>query len=215
MRQKPDGQHLLVYVALVVVFLFQAVTMARIVVDTVALRRIDSNITVNLKEYLSKAASSAAIPSPTYHFQQITEGPDGVLYSISNGNGLLISFNEGRSWIKRNNGLPHKVVYPFGDASLRHLTSVGVDPVHAGRVAVTTPSEVYLSDDHGITWENIPTQSRDSEKKGWPKAYSYFTSVSLSHINRDSVLVGTSFDGFYETSDRGKNWSDPSEKPSS
>ncbi len=212
MRQKPDGQHLLVYVALVVVFLFQAVTMTRIVVDTVALRRIDSNITVNLKEYLSKAASSAAIPSPTYHFQQITEGPEGVLYSISNGNGLLISFNEGRSWIKRNNGLPHKVVYPFGEASLRHLTSVGVDPVHAGRVAVTTSSEVYLSDDHGITWENIPTQSRDSEKKGWPKAYSYFTSVSLSHINRDSVLVGTSFDGFYETSDRGKNWSDPSEK---
>ncbi len=214
MRQNSDGRYLFVFAALVVVFLFQAVTVARIIVDSVAPSRTDSTVTVNLKEYLSRAASSAAIPSPAYHFQQIAEGSDGVLYGISNGNGLLISFNEGRSWIKRNNGLPHKVVYPFGEATLRHLSSVGVDPSHAGRVAVTSPSEVYLSDDHGITWKKIPTQSRDPEKKGWPKAYSYFTSVSLSHINRNSVLVGTSFDGFYETSNRGKSWSDPSEKAS-
>jgi hypothetical protein len=212
MYHSPNSRYLFLFISLLIVFLFQVITVSRIIIESIPRKQANTEISVGLKEYLSRAASLATAPSPSYHFEQIVEGCEGVLYGISNGNGLLVSFNEGRSWIKRNNGLPHKVVYPFKERALRRLTSVGVDPHREGRIAVTTANEIYLSEDYGISWEKIPTINRNPEEKGWPKAYTYFRSLSLSHSNRDAVLVGTSFDGFYETTDRGKSWWDPSEK---
>jgi hypothetical protein len=212
MMQKPDKWYRFVFVALVVVFLFQIVTLGRIVIDSAVWRKPASTDPISLKDYISAAEARAADPYPVYHFQQIAEDSSGVLYAISNGHGLLVSFNEGGSWIKRNSGLPSKVVYPFEKPILRHLTSLGVDSIQPGRVAVTTPDEVYLSENYGITWEKVPTHHRDPKKEGWPKPYTYFTSVSFSQTEKDSLIVGTSFDGFYKTSDRGQSWSDPSEK---
>ena len=72
--------------------------------------------------------------------EQILEAPSGVLYAISKHRGFLISFDGGDSWVEHNNGLPHRVIYPFTEESrrVRHLTAVNIDPVNEGRVAVTT-----------------------------------------------------------------------------
>jgi hypothetical protein len=137
--------------------------------------------------------------------EQILETPSGILYATSKQRGFLISFDDGASWLERNNGLPHRVVYPFSEESqrIRHLTAVNIDPNNEGRVSVTTADQLYLSEDYGSSWQQIPI--------GKPlRSTSYLTSVALSPWDPDTLLVGTSFNGFFETTDRGASWQDPS-----
>jgi hypothetical protein len=140
-----------------------------------------------------------------FTIEQILQTSSGILYAISEKKGFLVSFDEGKSWLEHNSGLPRRVVYPFDKASarVRHLTSLNVDPLQEARVAVTTADQLYLSEDHGSSWQQIPI--------GKPlRSTSYLTSVALSPRDPDTLLVGTSFNGFFETTDRGASWRDPS-----
>lgn len=127
----------------------------------------------------------------------------GVRYALSRNRGFLVSFDGGQSWIERNHGLSRRRVSPFTDNRVRRLTSLGVDPANDARVAVTMASEVFLSEDYGSNWVSVPL--------GKPlRPVAYFTSVALSPVDPNSLLLGTSFNGFYETKDRGRSWQDPS-----
>ncbi len=140
-----------------------------------------------------------------FTIEQILETPSGILYAISKQRGFLVSFDNGASWLEHNNGLPRRVVYPFSEESgrIRHLTAVNIDPNNEGRVAVTTADKLYLSENYGGSWRQITI--------GKPlRSTSYLTSVALSPRDADTLLVGTSFNGFFETTDRGTSWQDPS-----
>jgi hypothetical protein len=144
-------------------------------------------------------------PAEAFTIEQILETPSGVLYGISKQRGFLVSFDEGKSWLEHNNGLPRRVIYPFVEAAgrVRHLTALNIDPVNEGRVAVTTADRLYLSEDYGSSWRQIPI--------GKPlRSTSYLTAVALSPRDPNTLLVGTSFNGFFETTDRGASWQDPS-----
>ena len=128
---------------------------------------------------------------------------NGIEYAVSEQKGFLISFDRGATWEARNNGLPRRETYPPDNLPVRHFTSIGIDPVDQKRAAVTTRSGIYLTENYGISWEQIPL--------GKPlRKSSYLTSVALSPDNRDTILLGTSFNGFFETDNRGKTWTDPS-----
>jgi len=144
-------------------------------------------------------------PAKAFTIEQVLETPSGVMYGISKQRGFLISFDQGSSWLEHNKGLPRRVVYPFDQAEgrVRHLTALNIDPLHHGRVAVTTADQLYLSEDFGSSWQHIPL--------GKPlRSTSYLTAVALSPRDADTLLVGTSFNGFFETTDRGASWQDPS-----
>jgi hypothetical protein len=152
-------------------------------------------------------------PAPeTRPAEQSPERPDlrqtaatdaGIVYALAGKEGLLVSFDAGRSWLPGNNGLPRSLTYPFDTPRLRRLTSLTVDPANPGRVAVTTAREIYVSENYGGDWRPIPL--------GKPlRSSSYLTAVSFSADDPDSLLVGTSFNGFFETRDRGESWQDPS-----
>lgn len=87
----------------------------------------------------------------------------------------------------------------FRPGNIRKITSFSVDPVNDSRVAVTFASELYISEDRGMNWERIST-SRPIGRN------TYFTSVALSPHDGNSMIIGTSFEGFFETRDRGKTW---------
>jgi hypothetical protein len=126
-----------------------------------------------------------------------------VLYGLSQSRGVLVSFDQGQTWAERNQGLSRRVVYPFSEDRVRRLTGIGVDPLRESRVAVTMASELFLSEDYGASWQQVPL--------GKPLRDSVFlTSVALSPASPDTLLLGTSFNGFFETANRGKSWKDPS-----
>ncbi len=138
---------------------------------------------------------------------------DGTVYGISEDLGFIVTTDGGDTWTQRNAGLPRKVIYPFADEQqMRPLTALAVDALNPARVAVTTARDLFASEDRGVTWERIAAMPTGARQQGWPGSVTYLTSVALSPASRDAFLIGTSFEGFYETTDRGRTWSDPSAK---
>jgi len=144
--------------------------------------------------------SMTAEPTHPYFLQKVS-APDGLVYGITRDKGIFVSTNGGSTWEERSNGLPLRVIYPFTDDPIATLTSIGIDPDHPERVAVTTESGVYLSEDAGLTWTSIPIHDPI-------KPSAYFTSVALSPFDKGALAVGTSFSGIFVTSDKGKSWVD-------
>jgi hypothetical protein len=118
------------------------------------------------------AKEAPAEPRPDLRLQQSVRTAGGITYALSATRGFLVSFDLGSTWIERNQGLSRRMVYPFTEDRVRRLTSLGVDPAHEARVAVTAASELFLSEDYGSTWVKIP----------WGKPLrpsTYFTAVAL------------------------------------
>ena len=121
-------------------------------------------------------------------------------YARTRRAGVLASLDGGRTWEPRNAGLPYRVVHPFPHPpEYRFITALGVDPRNPLRVAATTARGLYLSEDGGGSWQAIPIAAPIR-----PNAY--FTSVAPSPHHPDGLLLGTSFNGVYETTDRGSSW---------
>lgn len=124
---------------------------------------------------------------------------DGKIMGITVSMGFVLSTDNGKTWVQRNNGLPLKIVYPFSGNEYRRLTSLYVDPINPDRIAITDSSSLFLSLDGGWNWEHIET--------GGPvKRSNYFTSVSLDPGNEERIILGTSFNGIFETTNRGGVW---------
>ena len=121
-------------------------------------------------------------------------------YARTRRAGVLASLDGGRTWEPRSAGLPYRVVHPFPHPpEYRFITALGVDPRNPLRVAATTARGLYLSEDGGGSWQAIPIAAPIR-----PNAY--FTSVAPSPHHPDGLLLGTSFNGVYETTDRGARW---------
>ena len=101
----------------------------------------------------------------------------------------MVSFDAGR-----NLGSSEPKVSPSRLlAGVEHpalLTAIGVDPLRPQRVAVTTAAQIFLSEDYGATWRQIPFNNG-----------SVITAVALAPENEGQIMVGTSFAGFYETTE--------------
>ena len=121
-------------------------------------------------------------------------------YARTRRAGVFASRDGGRTWEPRSAGLPHRVVHPFPQPpEYRFITALGVDPRNSLRVAATTARGLYLSEDGGGSWQALPIAAPIR-----PNAY--FTSVAPSPHHPDGLLLGTSFNGVYETTDRGTSW---------
>ncbi|MDC7124509.1 MAG: putative glycoside hydrolase, partial [Spirochaetales bacterium] len=154
---------------------------------------------------------SALIASPDYvdsRFFDINnevETSSGVRYASALNDGFLISKDHGQTWRRINNGLPKKIVYPFNNEEIETLTSIGFNPVNESSLFCTTASKIYISENAGVNWTNLPVKSPISRND-------VLTSVSQSPFNSNAFLVTTTFSGIYETLDGGKTWAEVAPK---
>lgn len=124
----------------------------------------------------------------------------GVYYGISGSLGFLISRDSGRTWQRRNTGFPARILYPFsGNEGVKPLTSFAVFPGNTDRIAAITSSEIYITEDAGLSWKLIPTQDP-------VKSSAFFTCVSFIPQSPNSLLLGTSFSGLFQTDNQGVSW---------
>ena len=144
-------------------------------------------------------AEEAPETIPAGGFEQVVVAGERS-YARSRRAGVFASLDGGHTWQPRNAGLPGRVVYPFPQPpEFALITSLGVDPTNPQRVAATTAAGVYLSEDGAASWQAIPITDP-------VRSIAYFTSVAPSPHDPDALLLGTSFHGVYETSDRGASW---------
>ena len=88
-----------------------------------------------------EAADKQTVRPPRPLFEQTATTGAGIVYAVSRSEGLQASFDGGATWLPRSSGLPRAHTWPFTESRVRRLTSLGVEPRDAGRVAVTTARE--------------------------------------------------------------------------
>ncbi|MCX7031878.1 MAG: hypothetical protein NTU62_17405 [Spirochaetes bacterium] len=165
---------------------------------------------INAQEGLAGAsvapvdAPTAATPEARWAEDLVYRTGSGTLWRISYTEGVLSSTDDGTTWIDRTAGLPRRAVFPFDAPQPPLISSFSADPTDDSRVAITTTEAVYLSADDGATWIRLDVKEplRPNDQ---------LTCVALSP-HGPAVAVGTSFHGFFETSDRGIHWIDLSER---
>lgn len=129
----------------------------------------------------------------------IEEVDSTLLYGVSLRDGFLKSVNGGRSWQSYNEGLPVRMVYPFNNEGIKMLTSITFDVSDPTRILISSPRELFLTENSGLSWEKISLKAPF-------KTSAYITSLALSPSNKNAIIVGTSFSGIYETTDLGNSW---------
>jgi hypothetical protein len=168
--------------------------------------------------YLSAQEGASITPPPVarqqpappaletrYSPDRIYRTASGTIWRVSRDLGVLVSTDDGATWIARNDGLPVRAVYPFTEDKPPIITGLSVDPYNGSRVAITTLDTLFLSEDAGTTWQRVVL-------KDPIRANDQLTCVALAPGNDDGVAVGTSFHGFFQSLDRGRTWtslSDP------
>jgi hypothetical protein len=149
-------------------------------------------------------ATAVATPEARWAPDQVYRTASGTLWRISYAEGVLSSADDGATWLDRTAGLPRRTVFPFDAPQPPLVSSLAVDPTDDSRVALATTEAVYLSADDGSSWTRLDVKEplRPNDQ---------LTCVALSP-HGSAVAVGTSFHGFFETSDRGAHWIDLSER---
>lgn len=149
-------------------------------------------------------APTPASPEARWASDKVYRTGSGTLWRLSYAEGVLASSDGGETWVDRTAGLPRRAVWPFDAPQPPLLSSLAVDPTDERRIAVVTTEAVYLSADAGSTWSRLDVKEplRPNDQ---------LTCVALSP-HGTAVAVGTSFHGFFETSDRGAHWIDLSER---
>ncbi|GAB6088518.1 putative glycoside hydrolase [Spirochaeta dissipatitropha] len=122
-----------------------------------------------------------------------------IRYRSETGQGILVSLDGGRNYESRNEGLPLRVAYPFDRSEFRRVSSIGLDPSNSRRVIIATDDQIFLSDNAGQDWRTVAVPASFNRNV-------IITAVSPSPHNPQHFLMGTSFNGFYETRDGGESW---------
>lgn len=157
-----------------------------------------SGIITPVRTEVSQTGAEAvfAVPMPDRYFKA---APD-LYYGISAARGFVVS-TDGQTWKENNQGLPQKKIYPFRETRPRPLTALGADPLDPLKVAVTTSTRLFFSENGGESWRELPLHAPIS-------VGTYLTSVAVTTIaTKIHILIGTSFAGIYESTNLGGSWS--------
>jgi len=153
----------------------------------------------------ASADSNDKVDSRFFNITRIIETSSGIKYASAIDDGFLVSTDGGKSWERRNAGLPRKIVYPFSDEEVETLTSIGFDPLDESRLVCTTAFGLYVSENSAASWKAV--------RIGSPvRSSNYVTGAALSPFDSDTYLIATSFSGIFETTDGGESWTEIAEK---
>ncbi|MGA2763254.1 MAG: putative glycoside hydrolase [Spirochaetia bacterium] len=159
----------------------------------------------DIRRPLQPARVVKALPLETqYAPDRIYRTSSSAIWRVSRDLGVLFSADAGQTWTEKDTGLPRRVVYPFTADKPPIITGLAVDPLNENRVGISTLDTIFLSGDAGETWQKV-------ELKDPIRANDQLTCLSLAPGDPQGMMVGTSFHGFFETTDGGKTWKSISE----
>ena len=156
----------------------------------------------------ASAPASPAAPPPLetrYAPDRIYRGGPQTVWRVSRELGVMLSTDGGDTWTTRNTGLPTRAVYPFTADMPPVISCLALDPYNPERVGITTLDTLFVSQDAGATWDKV-------ELKDPLRANDQLTCLALAPNSDTTLAIGTSFHGFFESSDRGKTWRSLSEQ---
>ena len=164
-----------------------------------AVARIDSNdgerFETTIMLHQSRAQCVAVDPA----------NPDRV-YIGTFDDGVYRTLDGGETWTQVGGDIPHSRVLSIA-ISPSHRTN-GVNAVFAG----TEPSNLYRSEDDGLTWQAFPELPKLPSSPGWsfpPRPWtSHVRWIAPHYDNPDLLFVGIELGGVMRSTDGGATWDD-------
>jgi len=124
---------------------------------------------------------------------------DGTYLSSCRSSMVQRSFDGGLTWESINKGLPEKYIYPFKEREYRELSNIFCHE-ESGCMVCCGSNFVYFFNPAEGCWRQVPLKAPIKER-------AYFTSVAMKKSEAGfTILVGTSCDGMFLTSDMGNTW---------
>ena len=130
----------------------------------------------------------------------LTRAPGGALFAATHGVGMARSDDQGRTWRWINNGISQ-----FDLWAARAGRWGGRDVVLAGSM----PAHLFVSDDDGETWRELPALRQVASAKQW----TFPPPPRLGHvkeivINNDELYVGIEIGALLRSRDGGASFTD-------
>jgi photosystem II stability/assembly factor-like uncharacterized protein len=129
------------------------------------------------------------------------EPASGTIFASAHNGGIRASTDGGKSWQPRSKGIPFENVYCLNCSCFG-----GQVKLYAG----TEPAHLYVSQDLGITWEEITSLLSVPSKAQWtfpvPPHEGHVKDITIHPRNPDVFYVCVEQGGVFRTRDGGKSW---------
>lgn len=134
------------------------------------------------------------LPSGWINQLSIHPTKSNIFYAATEGAGFIVSENEGKSWIPKNQGL---TTAEEGTVSGFQVRCMALDPVNPDTIYIGMAAfGVFKSTDAGNTWKDINSTLEDT-----------FTKVLIMHPkNTNTVYLGTDGGGVYRYDVANDEW---------
>ena len=133
------------------------------------------------------------------------ENPDRLFAGTFN-DGIFRTLDGGETWQPVGNGVPHGRIPSIAISPSRKVN--GRNVVFAG----TEPSSLYVSDDDGENWHDLPTLRDLPSAPTWsfpPRPWtSHVRWIALSRHDPELIFAGIELGGVMRSTDGGTTWED-------
>lgn len=139
---------------------------------------------------------------PGLHVSSIAEhAPSGMMFAGTHNGGLYASADHGRTWERREQGLPEKEVY-----SLAVVESNGQVRLYAG----TEPAHLYVSTDLGKSWTDLPAIHEVPGTETWtfpaPPHHAHVKHIRPDPSDAQALYVSVEQGGLFKSEDGGQTF---------
>ena len=131
----------------------------------------------------------------------MTEPESGLTFAGAFLGGVMVSADGGKSWEARNNGMTQNNVY-----SLAAKRIGGRARVFAG----TKPAHLFVSDDLGLNWSELPNLRSVPSVPKWsfpaPPHIGHVKHINFDPDNPNTVYASIEVGGLLRSTDGGEHW---------
>jgi hypothetical protein len=136
------------------------------------------------------------------HISNLVEDPEsGRLFAGTHGHGIHASDDGGRTWQRKDRGLPHANIYSMG--AVRAEDGVRV---YAG----TEPAHLFVSRDRGETWDELPALRSIPTVDKWmfpaPPHVAHVKHITFDPRSADTIYASVEVGGALKSTDAGQSW---------
>ena len=136
------------------------------------------------------------------HISAIVKEPDsGLAFAGAFHGGVMVIADDGKSWEARNHGMTQNNVYSLAAKNVNG---------HVRLFAGTEPAHLFVSEDLGLNWRELPALRSVSSVPKWsfpaPPHVGHVKHINFDPDNPNTIYASVEVGGLLRSTDGGESW---------